>query len=81
VLTVHDQGGQIPADQIGRLFDRFYRTDASRSRSTGGAGLGLSIVKRIVSRHRGEIRITSSPAEGTTVSVRLPLAPPVEAAP
>jgi len=74
VVTVHDEGGLIPADQIDRLFGRFYRADASHSRATGGSGLGLAIANQIVLRHGGDIRITSSPAEGTTVSVRLPLA-------
>lgn len=74
VVTVHDEGGLIPADQIDRLFGRFYRADASRSRATGGSGLGLAIARQIVVRHSGDIRITSTPTEGTTVSVRLPLA-------
>lgn len=74
LVTVHDEGGRIPADQIDRLFDRFYRVDASRSRATGGSGLGLAIAKQIALRHRGDIQITSSPTEGTTVSVRLPSA-------
>lgn len=74
LVTVHDEGGCIPADQIDRLFGRFYRADASRSRATGGSGLGLAIANQIALRHGGDIRIASSPAEGTTVSVRLPLA-------
>jgi len=74
LVTVHDEGGLIPAEQIDQLFDRFYRADASRSRATGGSGLGLAIANQIVLRHGGDISITSSPAEGTTVSVRLPLA-------
>lgn len=73
LVTVHDEGGHIPADQIERLFDRFYRVDASRSRATGGSGLGLAIAKQITTRHGGDIWIASSPAEGTTVTVRLPL--------
>ncbi|MCJ7543805.1 MAG: HAMP domain-containing histidine kinase [Phycisphaerae bacterium] len=71
-ITVHDEGGQIPAEQVARLFDRFYRADGSRSRMTGGSGLGLAIAQEIASRHGGHIQITSSSAEGTTVSVLLP---------
>lgn len=74
LITVHDEGGQIPPGQIDRLFDKFYRVDASRSRATGGSGLGLAIAKRITLRHGGAIGITSTPGEGTDVSVRLPLA-------
>lgn len=73
-VTVHDEGGRIPPDRIEKLFDRFYRVDASRSRATGGSGLGLAIAKQIAIRHGGDIWIASSPAEGTTVTVRLPLA-------
>ena len=76
LVTVHDEGGRIPAEQMDRLCDPFYRVDASRSRATGGSGLGLAIAKQIALRHGGDIRVASSPAEGTTVSVRLPLANP-----
>ncbi|MCE5280133.1 MAG: HAMP domain-containing sensor histidine kinase [Planctomycetaceae bacterium] len=72
LVAVKDEGGQIPADQIGKLFDRFYRPDASRSSATGGCGLGLSIANEIAKRHGGDIQMTSSPSEGTVVSVRLP---------
>jgi signal transduction histidine kinase len=73
LLSVHDEGGHVPPDQIGRLFDRFYRADASRSRASGGAGLGLAIARQIALRHGGEIGIASSPGEGTRVWVRLPM--------
>jgi signal transduction histidine kinase len=73
-VTVHDEGGAIPPDQLARLFERFYRADASRSRITGGSGLGLAISQEIALRHGGEIRIASSPDEGTAVTVLLPLA-------
>jgi len=76
VVTIHDQGGHIPASEIDLLFDRFYRLDASRSRATGGSGLGLAIARQIALRYGGDIQIASSPAEGTTISVRLPLANP-----
>lgn len=74
LVSVHDEGGCIPLEEINRLFDRFYRIDESRSRATGGSGLGLAISRQIVSRHRGDIQIASAPTEGTTVSVHLPLA-------
>lgn len=74
LVTVHDEGGQIPPGEIARLFDPFFRLDSSRSRATGGSGLGLAIAKRAAVRHGGDIWIASSPAEGTTVTVRLPMA-------
>lgn len=74
VLRVHDQGPGIPAEHRQKVFDRFYRADPSRSRATGGSGLGLSIVSSIVAAHGGEIRLDSEPGEGTTVEVRLPIA-------
>ncbi|MCC6240064.1 MAG: hypothetical protein IT448_07185 [Phycisphaerales bacterium] len=76
IVSVHDEGGNIPADQIPRLCDRFYRVDASRSRATGGSGLGLAIARQAALRHGGDLWITSTAAEGTTVFVRLPLINP-----
>jgi len=69
---VHDEGGTIPSEHLPRLFDRFYRADASRSQSCGGTGLGLAIAHQIVQRHHGEIAIASDPHAGTLVTVRLP---------
>jgi len=71
VARVTDEGGAIPPEALGRLFDRFYRADASRSSSTGGAGLGLAIARQIVLRHGGQITITSDKPNGTVVQVRL----------
>jgi two-component system heavy metal sensor histidine kinase CusS len=71
--AVHDEGGLIPPEALGRLFDRFYRADPSRASATGGTGLGLAIVREIVRRHHGHVEITSTPATGTTVTVRLPV--------
>jgi heavy metal sensor kinase len=72
--AVRDEGGHIPPEILPRLFDRFFRADPSRSHSTGGVGLGLAIARQIVLRHGGEITISSDPAGGTRVSVRLPRA-------
>jgi two-component system phosphate regulon sensor histidine kinase PhoR len=74
VLTVRDRGEGIDAEHIPHLTRRFYRVDPSRSRAAGGTGLGLAIVKHIVERHRGQLDIASRRGEGTTVTVRLPLA-------
>lgn len=72
-VTVQDQGVGIPADQIPRLTERFYRIDKGRSRSLGGTGLGLAIVKHIISRHRGEFTIASEPENGSEFTVTLPI--------
>jgi len=74
VLTVRDRGEGIAPEHIPHLTRRFYRTDPGRSRAAGGTGLGLAIVKHIVERHRGRLDIASVLGEGTTVTVRLPLA-------
>ncbi|GAB3650905.1 sensor histidine kinase [Glycomyces tarimensis] len=71
VLRVADQGPGIPEEHRKRIFDRFYRADPSRSRATGGSGLGLSIVTSIVSGHGGELRLESAEGEGTTIEVRI----------
>ncbi len=71
-ICIHDTGGQIPPESLPHLFDRFYRVDSSRSRSTGGAGLGLPIAREIAQRHGGQIDITSEPGKGTSVFIRLP---------
>ncbi len=71
-LSVIDQGEGIAAEHLPRLTERFYRVDASRSRSVGGTGLGLAIVKHIALRHRGRLDIRSTLGEGTKVRVYLP---------
>lgn len=71
-VSISDQGdGLSPAEQD-RIFERFYRVDAARSRHTGGTGLGLSIVKHIVGNHGGEVTLWSAPKMGSTFTVRLP---------
>ncbi len=73
-ITVTDDGpGISPADQE-HIFDRFYRADRSRNRSSGSTGLGLAIAQRIAIAHGGDIQVSSAPGHGTTFSVRLPLA-------
>jgi two-component system phosphate regulon sensor histidine kinase PhoR len=76
-LTVTDEGEGIAPEHLPRLTERFYRVDSGRSRAMGGTGLGLAIVKHIVERHRGRLDISSAPGIGTTVTVLLPVAPPV----
>ncbi|PIE10527.1 MAG: two-component sensor histidine kinase [Rhodobacterales bacterium] len=72
-VSVKDYGEGIPEHHIARLTERFYRVDSHRSREVGGTGLGLAIVKHIVNRHRGRLRIESTPSEGSTFTVLLPL--------
>ncbi len=72
-LEVWDTGiGIEPADQE-RIFERFYRVDKARSRELGGTGLGLSIVKHVALKHRGELSVESTPGEGTTFRILLPV--------
>jgi two-component system phosphate regulon sensor histidine kinase PhoR len=73
IFSVKDWGDGIPPQHLPRLTERFYRVDSARSRESGGTGLGLAIVKHIVERHRGEIRIDSTPGQGTEVTVILPV--------
>lgn len=72
-MEVSDTGDGIPTEHLDRLFQRFYRVDQARARSTGGAGLGLAICKSFVEAHEGLILVRSKPGEGTTFTVELPL--------
>ena len=74
LLVVADEGPGVPSEVQARMFERFYRADPSRSRASGGAGLGLSIVASIVVAHGGEVSVASHGA-GTTFTVRLPRRP------
>ncbi len=76
MIAVRDQGEGIPAREIPRLTERFYRVDKSRSRNVGGTGLGLAIVKHILVRHRGILTIESTLGEGSTFTAYLPVAAP-----
>jgi two-component system phosphate regulon sensor histidine kinase PhoR len=71
-VAVADEGEGIPAEQIPRLTERFYRVDAARSRELGGTGLGLAIVKHIVNHHRGALQIASDIGVGSEFTVFLP---------
>ncbi|MZG13474.1 HAMP domain-containing protein [Streptomyces sp. SID5914] len=72
VLEVSDQGPGLTPEQSRRIFERFYRSDASRTRTTGGAGLGLAIVESLVTAHAGRIEILSTPGYGATFQILLP---------
>lgn len=74
VITVRDSGDGIAADDLTRIFEPFYRVDRSRSKDTGGYGIGLSLVKRIVEAHGGRIDVESSLGEGTSVRFTVPAA-------
>ena len=71
-ITVSDNGLGIPAADLERIFERFYRVDYARSRANGGNGLGLAIVKHIAAAHNGEVAVWSQPGRGSTFTVRVP---------
>ena len=75
LVQIRDTGIGIPPEHLPHVFERFYRVDRSRTRSTGGTGIGLAIVKELVQAHGGQVAITSMPGSGTTVSLTLPVAP------
>jgi signal transduction histidine kinase len=73
VLSVADRGPGLSEEEQRHVFERFWRSDASRSRESGGAGLGLAIVRRIAESHGGEVAVTSAPGAGSTFELRLPV--------
>jgi two-component system, OmpR family, sensor histidine kinase SenX3 len=75
-ISVEDNGVGIAAREQERVFERFYRVDRARSRSTGGTGLGLAIVRHVAAYHGGEVSVRSTEGEGSTFTLRLPLAGP-----
>lgn len=72
-IIVHDTGIGIPTEHIDRVFERFYRVDDARARSTGGTGLGLAIVRHVATNHGGEVNVRSREGEGSTFTLRIPL--------
>ena len=78
VISVADHGIGIPARDLERVFERFYRVDQARSRQTGGTGLGLAIVRHVVVNHHGSVEIESRLGEGSRFALRLPAAAPVD---
>ncbi|MFG2038553.1 sensor histidine kinase [Dactylosporangium sp. NPDC048998] len=73
ILEVSDNGPGMSAEDASRVFERFYRTDPSRTRALGGSGLGLSIVAALVAAHGGEVTLRTAPGEGATFRVSIPL--------
>ncbi|MHC8522145.1 sensor histidine kinase [Rossellomorea sp. H39__3] len=73
LISIRDHGIGIPSSSIPRIGERFYRSDLSRTRNSGGYGLGLSIAKEILHRHGGSMQIESEEGAGTTVTVKIPL--------
>jgi len=71
-LEVTDYGIGVPENEIPYMFERFYRVDEARHRSTGGSGLGLSIAKKIIDLHEGKAEVYSKPGNGTTIVIQLP---------
>jgi two-component system, OmpR family, sensor histidine kinase SenX3 len=74
VITVRDHGIGIPSRDLERIFERFYRVDKARSRSTGGTGLGLAIVRHVAQVHGGEVAVESTEGVGSTFRLTLPVA-------
>ena len=71
VISVRDRGPGVPAEDLDRIFDPFYRVNGDRDRSSGGVGLGLAIARRAVELHHGDLRARNA-SPGLTVEMRLP---------
>ena len=76
VIQVSDTGQGIPAGELSRVFERFYRVDKARARQTGGTGLGLAIVRHVAEAHGGTVRVDSELGRGSTFTVSLPVTGP-----
>lgn len=74
-ITVSDTGIGIPARDLERIFERFFRVDRARARDTGGTGLGLAIVRHVAGNHGGEVRVQSQEGSGSTFTLRIPAGP------
>ncbi|MCL5282491.1 MAG: ATP-binding protein [Planctomycetes bacterium] len=72
-ITIADEGCGIPPEHLPRIFERFYVVDKSRSRKLGGTGLGLAIVKHIAQAHGGRVAVVSTPGQGSTFTISLPI--------
>jgi two-component system sensor histidine kinase SenX3 len=72
-IAIKDQGVGIPAKDLERIFERFYRVDPGRARETGGTGLGLSIVRHVAQNHGGNVLVESREGEGSTFTLELPM--------
>ena len=75
-VAVRDTGVGIPAEDLPRLFERFYRVDKARSRELGGTGLGLAIVKHLARSQGGDVEVSSEPGVGSIFSFTLPVEDP-----
>ena len=72
IIKVVDNGPGIPHDEINRVFEPFYRADKSRSRDTGGVGLGLAVTQGIIQAHGGRVVLSNAQPHGLVVEIRLP---------
>ena len=77
-IEVTDTGVGIPPEALPKVFDRFFRVDASRSQASGGTGLGLAIVQGIMLLHGGKVEVASQPGQGTRVTLRMPVFATIE---
>jgi signal transduction histidine kinase len=73
MIRVEDTGIGIPAGDLGRVFERFYRVDAARDKQTGGTGLGLAIVRHVAESHGGHVGVTSVLGAGSTFTATIPI--------
>jgi signal transduction histidine kinase len=71
-ITIDDEGPGIPESELSRVFEPFYRIEKSRSRETGGIGLGLAIAQSIIQSHGGELALSNQSAGGLRASIKLP---------